>query len=255
MQIVQRVISAPSYNAAVEIVFEVLCGLLVRILLANDVARKRFLEDFVYSREYEPRVTAYVRSQRGAIFVDCGASLGHYSFLAARNFRVVYAIEPEPGSVRLMKEKIMRDAITNIRVVEVAVGEFDGETTLGRVVYPLTARIIGWSIEQSLDYAPYEPFRRQRLFTTPTLRIPVRRLSSVVPDEVIDVVKLDVEGAEWRVLRSAESLMGRVKQWIIEIHDITRRGELASLMEKHGYSCDWLDISHALFKKNLASSA
>ena len=54
---------------------------------------------------------------------------------------------------------------------------------------------------------------------------------------------MDVEGAEWKVLAGAKNVMGKIKSWLIELHDTTRKNELENLMKTYGYKIKWLKIS------------
>ncbi len=65
----------------------------------------------------------------------------------------------------------------------------------------------------------------------------------------VDLVKVDVEGAEWLVLKGAEPVMGRLKSWIIELHNPNDKTTLARYMDSFGYACEWLDATHAYFRR------
>jgi hypothetical protein len=67
------------------------------------------------------------------------------------------------------------------------------------------------------------------------------------------LVKLDVEGAEWLVLEGAEDIMPNIRQWVIELHDRGRKAQLEEYMQRHGYTCKWLDqnrFPHAYFSRS-----
>ena len=76
-----------------------------------------------------------------------------------------------------------------------------------------------------------------------------KRLADVVPTEIVDLVKVDVEGAEELVLRGAEPIMQNIRSWVIELHDRSRKAELVSYMEKYGYESTWIDRNHAYFTR------
>ena len=60
----------------------------------------------------------------------------------------------------------------------------------------------------------------------------------------VDLIKVDVEGAEWQVLDGTRKVMPRIKSWIIEIHDINRKQELEDRLSLEGYVTKWLDEKH-----------
>lgn len=64
-------------------------------------------------------------------------------------------------------------------------------------------------------------------------------------EEEVDLVKVDVEGAEWLVLEGAEAIMPRIRRWVIELHEPSRKAELEHRMRQHGYNKNsWLDSAH-----------
>jgi hypothetical protein len=80
------------------------------------------------------------------------------------------------------------------------------------------------------------------------LRLPAASLSKILANEsIIDLIKVDVEGAEWRVLEGAEPIMPRIKRWVIELHQPRRKMELDARMKQYGYDrSEWLDSDRAM---------
>jgi len=62
--------------------------------------------------------------------------------------------------------------------------------------------------------------------------------------ELADLVKVDVEGAEWEVLNGAKNVMSKIRSWLIELHDTTRKNELKDLLKSSGYNVRWVDRNH-----------
>jgi FkbM family methyltransferase len=197
------------------------------------------------SSKWEPNVTKTVRRLKGQIFVDIGANLGYYSLIAAKNFRVVYAIEPEPKNLAQLRREVDWAGFKNIHVIEAAIADYEGHTLLSQSADP-GANPGNWTIEEKYVFTP-SANKRMVIPTDRTVSVSVHTLPKILPNEIIDAVKVDVEGAEWRVLKGAESIMPRIRTWIIEIHDLARKQELNHYMSKHGYQCRWLDEYHGLF--------
>jgi len=59
-------------------------------------------------------------------------------------------------------------------------------------------------------------------------------------------VKVDVEGAEWKVMRGAEVSMkaGRILRWVIEVHEIEATDELEHYLRQRNYETQWLGDRH-----------
>jgi FkbM family methyltransferase len=188
------------------------------------------------SGSYEPGVTATVRAllKPGATFVDVGANIGWFSLLAASlvgpEGRVV-AIEPNPGNVSLLELSAADNGYANIEAFTVALGEGPGAVALetdgsnGRVI-PITG-------------PPGQPVRASYVVGAEALDDVLARAGV----HRVDVMKMDVEGAEPLVLRGARRVLAESRPVLItEFHPValdsspwgSARGYLAQL-RGHGY--------------------
>jgi FkbM family methyltransferase len=190
-------------------------------------------------RRYERdkhRALAQLLSQ-GMTFIDVGANKGDFALFAARRVGPsghVVAVEPAPENCRWLRRSVARNRQTNVTVVECAASEREGSAVLH------LAPISGW---HSLL-----PFANAR----GTVVVPTRTVDQMVGDcglRGVDVVKIDVEGAEALVLRGAERTLedNRNIAVLIDLHP--HRGaeveEVAGLLGEHGlhtFSVD--DPSH-----------
>ncbi len=63
----------------------------------------------------------------------------------------------------------------------------------------------------------------------------------------IDLIKVDVEGAEWVVLKGAEPIVDRVRTWIVEIHFRDKiemeqsKQKIKDWLQERGYHTRWID--------------
>ena len=64
--------------------------------------------------------------------------------------------------------------------------------------------------------------------------------------ETVDLAKVDVEGAEWKVIKGAELSMraGRIRRWVIEVDDPSAKGVLEDHLKERKYVTRWLDARH-----------
>ena len=147
--------------------------------------------------EWEPGLTALFgeRLRPGMVFVDVGAHVGYYSVLAGRLVGprgLVLAFEPNPRNYELLLANVWRNGLTNVACFPWAVSDQTGFTDLYL------------SAENSGDHRIYAhedgrssvPVRTAALDTLLAIRPPV------------DVMKIDVQGAEEAVLRGAAGLIG-----------------------------------------------
>jgi hypothetical protein len=70
--------------------------------------------------------------------------------------------------------------------------------------------------------------------------------------QIIDLVKVDVEGAEFLVLQGARKSLeeGRIQNMMIELHNRNRREELEEILAKNNFSSRWIDSDHLFASHN-----
>lgn len=141
----------------------------------------------------------------GAVVVDVGANIGLYTLHAARAVGLagqVHAFEPTPAVHDLLAENVQVNGHREsgvVRLHRLALADEDGEANFA--VYG----------DNNGHNSLYPKSGDDDL-----LRVPVRRLDDVLGDEVaLDVVKVDVEGAELRVLAGMQRLAERSPQAVV----------------------------------------
>lgn len=167
----------------------------------------------------EPLVQAVLRDRlpRGGVMVDVGSFVGFEALLAARLVGPegeVHAFEPHPASAQQLRRNVVLNRLENVHVRCACVGAAPG---FGSVVGAgLTARVVPGG-------------------STPVVALDDLGLQRV------DLVKIDVEGAEVEVLRGMEMTLREQRPVVIcEIHGATR-GPCEELLRAAGYRCEWLD--------------
>jgi len=175
---------------------------------------------------YEAEVSRCLAETSGQLFVDIGANIGRYTILLAPRYQRVIAIEPEPNNMVALKRNLQGAGLGNVTFVQCAISNANENVELFFGRHPGTHTIVSPTYERSIE-------------------VPAKTLDNLLSlEQSIDLIKLDVEGAEWKVLSGAKAIMGRIRSWLIELHDLERREELESLMRSFGYECKWLDRKH-----------
>jgi FkbM family methyltransferase len=182
---------------------------------------------FIKMMRHELNVQNLVKTIKGDVFVDIGASIGFYSIILSQNFRTVIAVEPHPENVQKIMKISKALNINNIKLVEKAVSVRNGKAPL-RLSKDSSGHSIGRPERGGL-YIIVETVTLERLLSDYS---------------AIDLVKVDVEGHEWKVLEGAIPIIDRIKRWIIELHRLERKCELERLLSSLGYSWKWLDYNH-----------
>jgi FkbM family methyltransferase len=146
---------------------------------------------------WEPAMTAFLTSRlaAGRVFVDVGANIGWFDLLAAPLVGPsggVVAIEASPAIYRELVAQVERNGLRNVRVVNTAVGAAEGWVQV--LAGP------GWNSAQSaVAPGPRQPGS-----------VRCAPLGSLLRAEEIAacrVIKIDVEGFEYEVVRGMAPLL------------------------------------------------
>lgn len=146
---------------------------------------------------YELRKVGEIRRRLGAggVFVDVGANQGDFALLAAGLVGPggrVLAFEPEPGNAAAIRSNIALNGLTNVELREAALSDRVGTATLHR------SAVSGWhSLRPDLP-------DRDRDATT----VAVQALDDLGLPR-LDLLKIDVEGAEAAVIAGARDTLYR----------------------------------------------
>ncbi|TMM20313.1 MAG: FkbM family methyltransferase [Actinobacteria bacterium] len=189
-------------------------------------------------RAYEEHVTRRLTDllSPGSVFVDIGASLGFYTVLAGRlvgpSGRVI-SCEPGPQNHSVLLLNIVTNHLDNVDLFPLAVS--DGPSVL------FYSRSGGNGVIERFDGDP-------RTLGVGDL-VEAKALDRLIdPDLQVDVMKVDVEGAEGQVLRGAEKTIRRCSPTIffefsppaLEVRSGMTGIELLRLLASFGYSFEIL---------------
>lgn len=175
----------------------------------------------------------------GMVFLDIGAHHGIFSLVAARRtgeHGFLAAFEPSPRERHRLRLHLRWNGFRAARVESLAVGAASSETEFFQVVSGDDTRS-GLQPPQSGDATISIPVK--------TIGLDQYLLESSLGR--VDVIKLDVEGAELDVLRGATKVLADLRPMILcEVLDATtcawgyRAREIISLL-KH-YDFEWFDV-------------
>jgi len=188
----------------------------------------------------EQEVSKTLKKLKGKLFVDIGANLGFYSLLLHNNFDQVIAIEPHPANMAELKQNLKSCAVNNVVCVENAVSNENRRT----VRLFIGEHDANHSLISCHEKMPLE--RDFVLVETVTLAKLLSSLSIKTTFKFIDLVKVDVEGAEWLVLAGAEPIVDKILAWVVELHSqaLQEKKQIELWFESHNYRWRWLDQNH-----------
>lgn len=148
-------------------------------------------------RTHEPHVTRVMRPllQAGTVMLDIGANIGYYTLLAASrvgNTGKVMAFEPSVANCTLLHKSLQANHFENVVLHNVAVAE--------------TASVVGFRMHDSNGSILPEPLSPH------AEHVRAVTLDQVLGDEPrIDLIKMDIEGAEGRALQGMHRVIQRCR--------------------------------------------
>jgi len=168
------------------------------------------------------------------VVVDIGANIGFFALYAAgKTQNTIYTFEPFPENVEFLKKNINANDCRNIVIDCLAVSDKSG---IGKLYL---SEICGGHLmfDHNINGKLHD-----------YIEVPTKTLEEIMRDhsiEKIDFLKLDCEGSEGQILKSASSsCLGKIMKIAMEFHDnvsLLKHDEIKKLLEDHGFSCnlDW----------------
>jgi len=170
------------------------------------------------------------RLKAGSTFVDAGANIGACTVLASRLVGPegkVFAIEMMPDTADRLRRHIEGNQLHNVTVFECALSDQGGKS--------ITAFVTG------AEYGQASIVRRARDQRGRTLKVITETLDKLLGDVPgpIDLIKIDIEGAEASALAGATEVLSRTKAVIFE--QLEGEAPAGDLLEAAGFRIRSLD--------------
>lgn len=167
----------------------------------------------------------------GMIVVDAGANRGGFSVLASRRVGKhgrVFAFEPEPRNFETLRRKMSRFPV--VTPVQKAVSDAVGTAMLHLDSFHAGHSLVGVIAGPAVS----------------EVSVPLTSLDAFVRDNNlpgIDVVKLDVEGAELQAIAGLREQMSGSRPPVIlcEVHTPHRPEDVIAAVTPYGYRCEVID--------------
>jgi FkbM family methyltransferase len=170
---------------------------------------------------HEERASDYLLAQfkAGHAFVDVGANVGGYAVRAAARGMKVYAFEPNPDNMSLLKKNAEINKVS-LETFQCALGASDG-----------SAHLVLNGGQSSIGAGK-------------GIEVELRALDSFALPSV-DLIKVDVESYELEVLQGArKTIEAHRPRLMIEMHDwagAKKEAALFALLMEWGYEFEYLD--------------
>jgi FkbM family methyltransferase len=171
--------------------------------------------------EYEPQMVAVLRRylQTGSVFVDLGANEGFFSVIASQIVGpsgAVIAVEPQSRLQNVIQTNLSLNTCYNVRLVRAVLSS---QTEMARLQLSTEMNTGGSSLYDNTRYP--RPSEEVRSFT-------LAEFLSRTGTPRCDLMKVDIEGAEYDVFMNAQAILksGVIRNIALEIHNsvLERRG-------------------------------
>lgn len=207
-------------------------------LLPTDVSHKCIAMCGYYGLPLSREITRMAAT--GGLLVDVGANIGYYSILwaAARGENRAIAFEVNPRALSFLERNVNSNSLSaQIDIQKVAMGKMSGSSPF----YPGPEDQTGWG---GFSLVPGEG----------SIEVPVVSLDDFFRKDMrhIDILKVDVEGADLWVLKGATGLLRerRVKNIFFEENSVRseilgiKPGEAQNFLSAMGYRVRRISLSN-----------
>ena len=190
-------------------------GVRVRVSLSSHIEAQLFWQGF---QEADESAIAWLKRllPEDGVFFDIGANIGSFSLVGAKRAvtGVVHAFEPSSYHLERLRYNLGLNGFKNVRINPFALSDASGEAVLHLPVARCGMSNSGTASLFELE-SPGVNLHRETVRTM--------RLDDYCKDQAchrIDVVKIDVEGAELKVLAGGKDILGRMRPAVIQEMDM-----------------------------------
>jgi FkbM family methyltransferase len=216
------------------------------IIYAPDIAKsiiKEIWEDKIYTREYS--------IEKGDTVIDIGSNIGIFSLYAAYCGADVYSFEPHPETFDILQRNVIASKLDNkIKVFNCAINDNDGYVDLqipvSEKIYTLGSATISEEVKDDIE--------KKQDINYKTIMIKCISLGSFLNENIqqhkmIDLLKIDCEGAEYNILKGLELQNAKfIKNIAMETHVGYSEKAMVSLLNEQGFIVERYEKRSGYFK-------
>lgn len=198
-------------------------------------------EDFIVMTKHEEEIIGIFRPKEGDIVVDIGAHMGRYTIPSAKSVGVsgkVIAVEAHPYNFGILQHNLKLNKLTNV-------------SALNSAVYSKKANLKLYLPDEDLGYTMHHSVMTHYLSTKYNNEIE-RKYIEVEADTLdnllkssgittVNWIKIDVEGAEYEVLKGAREILSTNKpiSILVEVHGKDTYGPTIELLRSNNFNIEF----------------
>ena len=194
-------------------------------------------DDFKIMTIHEDDIIKRFTPKKGDIVIDIGAHIGLYTIISSKrvgaNGKVV-AIEADPSNFEMLNRNIKLNQLTNV-------------TPLNYAVYSKETKIKLYLPEVESGYTIYNTVMSNRARTEDKfVEVNANTLDHLlqlkgIRQEEVNWIKIDVEGAEFEVLKGASNVLSKSKDiaLLIEIHGLDNHRPILEFVSSYNFKIEF----------------
>jgi FkbM family methyltransferase len=192
-------------------------------------------EDFIVMTRHEDDIIERFLPKQGDIVVDIGAHMGRYTIISSKrvgaNGKVV-AIEAHPNNFEMLNRNIKLNQLTNV-------------VPLNYAVYSKETKIKLYLPEVESGYTIYNTIMSNRARTEDKfVEVNANTLDYLLQLKgIMEVnwIKIDVEGAEFEVLKGATNVLSKSKDiaLLIEVHGLDNYRPIVEFLSSYNFKIEF----------------
>lgn len=170
----------------------------------EDEFKRIYKEIFVY-REYK-----FSPKTKSPFIIDCGSHIG----LSILYFKSIYpdskiiGFEPNPENFQILQKNIKENKLSNVKVFNYALSDKESVTNL----HVSFKENDPWTWGDTVIYNMWGDKDNDKKVSIKTVKL------SKYIDKQVDLIKIDIEGSEQKVLEEIENKLHFVKEIVMEYH-------------------------------------
>jgi len=211
--------------------------MIVKLYDVKLIARENTQDSAILSNLYERELTRYLLNKNPGFFVDVGAHIGRFTILLAKNGSDVLAIEPSSSNYKQLCKNILFNNLSNIKILNIGCSD---KEEIGKLV-----RIRGYTGHNTFLEKEGDSIEKVKL----------RKLENIIYKKMDnkDIIKMDVEGFEIRVLKGMERILATQNPILVaEISYDKDKKEINTFLNKFNYyNTKILDGRNFVFEKTI----
>lgn len=176
-----------------------------------------------YKEIFEKEIYKFKTESKSPIIVDCGANMGLsllYFNINYPNSKII-AFEPDMSVLTYLKKNISSYKMSNVKLYEKAVWDKN--------------KILNFYTDAGMGGSIVNDYNKNQ---NPN-KIEAIRLKEFIADMHVDLLKMDIEGSEYSVIKDCEPLLDQIDNIFIEYHSFENEEQkldnLLLILKKNGF--------------------